>query len=732
MSHAASPLAAFHRVGDRSELAVVEPVDSNLRPALFGSYHDLAKLRYDFPLVLVSSSAATEWVMSLSDIIDGVLRTLVPPGVEGEEARRQLLALEQAIRSRVSQGQRGLLSMLWEEAQQELTTDSDLSDTVQSAWTTVGLDGEVIDCDENLAARLLTHAWQYSEQVKAEQLHARVERLAQKLADILEVDFMHSPASRKTERLQASMGPSDNEVFDFEAMSHLLKSTPSVEPLPIARRKRIEEAIRVLGTQRFVSAPEAAGLAMGSATEKSYGFAFDNCDQALQAFRERLPEVASLVRAISIAELEIDNHYVETRHDRFFENFDQDRLGPADMRLFPRYQVCLATVNAGDRAEVLEILAAGLPFNILAQTRDILGDDSIQGGRLSFGLHGQHLAQMAMGMDQVFVLQAANSALYRLRSTVERGMHSERPALFSIFAGAGYLESAAATESRAFPCFSHNPASGKDRACRFSLEGNPLPESSWTGHTIHYENAGHSIEAAPASFTLIDFIAAQPGHLSHFACVPQEQWTDEMIAADRFLELPARQRQAALPFVWLIDANDVLLRAVVDEKLVDAAGRCLHAWKMLQELGGINNSYASAAVAEARLSWEEEQAQRSGPTETAAAGPQPSGAAEPQAATVVQAEPEPVAEPAATPSPGEAWIETIRCTTCNECTELNDRLFAYDGDMRAYIADPDAGTFRELVEAAETCQVAIIHPGKPRNPNEPGLEELIKRAEPFI
>ena len=35
-------------------------------------------------------------------------------------------------------------------------------------------------------------------------------------------------------------------------------------------------------------------------------------------------------------------------------------------------------------------------------------------------------------------------------------------------------------------------------------------------------------------------------------------------------------------------------------------------------------------------------------------------------------------------------------------------------------------------EAAESCQVSIIHPGKPRNPNEPGLDELLKRAEPFI
>jgi hypothetical protein len=51
--------------------------------------------------------------------------------------------------------------------------------------------------------------------------------------------------------------------------------------------------------------------------------------------------------------------------------------------------------------------------------------------------------------------------------------------------------------------------------------------------------------------------------------------------------------------------------------------------------------------------------------------------------------------------------------------------------MQAEIADPDGGTYREIVEAAESCQVSIIHPGKPRNPDEPNLEDLIARAEPF-
>ena len=59
-------------------------------------------------------------------------------------------------------------------------------------------------------------------------------------------------------------------------------------------------------------------------------------------------------------------------------------------------------------------------------------------------------------------------------------------------------------------------------------------------------------------------------------------------------------------------------------------------------------------------------------------------------------------------------------------------MFAYDANKQARIVDPNAGTYRQLVEAAESCQVAVIHPGKPKNPGEAGLDELLKRAEPFL
>jgi ferredoxin len=79
----------------------------------------------------------------------------------------------------------------------------------------------------------------------------------------------------------------------------------------------------------------------------------------------------------------------------------------------------------------------------------------------------------------------------------------------------------------------------------------------------------------------------------------------------------------------------------------------------------------------------------------------------------------------------EPYIETPRCSSCDECIQINSKMFAYDANKQARIVDASAGTYRQLVEAAESCQVAIIHPGKPRNPDEAGLDELLKRAEAF-
>ena len=114
------------------------------------------------------------------------------------------------------------------------------------------------------------------------------------------------------------------------------------------------------------------------------------------------------------------------------------------------------------------------------------------------------------------------------------------------------------------------------------------------------------------------------------------------------------------------------------------------------------------------------------------------------AAAVVEAPaPPPMPAPAVAPSKPvredeeeeglqmEPYIESARCTTCNECTNLNRKLFAYNEKKQAFVKDATAGTFRELVMGAERCPVRIIHPGTPLNPKEKDLEKWVKRAEPF-
>ncbi len=79
----------------------------------------------------------------------------------------------------------------------------------------------------------------------------------------------------------------------------------------------------------------------------------------------------------------------------------------------------------------------------------------------------------------------------------------------------------------------------------------------------------------------------------------------------------------------------------------------------------------------------------------------------------------------------EPYIETARCTSCDECINLNKKMFAYNDNKQAYIKDPKAGTFAEIVQAAEKCTAEIIHPGTPLNPKEKDLEKWIERAKPF-
>ena len=729
---------AFYLTGKKTG-ASLDAVDGlNLRPALFAGYRDLTRLRYDFPLVLLRDGTDAAFVQSLSGLVDGVLHQ-VAGGDDGERVTKHVLRLEQEIRAQVAAGtdEGGSLAALWDAAAGRLAAGGgeSMRDSLGRARAALKTDGEVIDCGAALPARLLTHAWSRVQKQKARKFQERVNRLILKLSNILRADFVHSEAGQKAQSLKAAVGGTYDDAFDFEVMSRLLAKVSQKTSLPGNRRRRIEWALSVLKSQRFF--PVVNGHNESGAAGKAHSFAFGNCADVLAAVRERQSEMTELAKALAIAEFEIDGQYIEAKHDPFFEEFGDNGLDPKDVALFPDYLVCLRADNmqAAEHASLMEILSAGLPVKILVQSDDILDEQP----HLALGMRSKQLANMAMGLNEVYVLQASGSHLFQFRDRILKGLSYAGPALFSVFSGATrpdadlppYLVAAAAMDSRAFPAFTFDPAAGPNWASRFYLEANSQVDLDWPVQSIAYEDEAHQRVSENHAFTMIDFAACDRRYARHFARVPRAKWNGALVPVGEFL---AREPKAEglpdnVPCLLMVGPDNVLQKVIVDDRLIREAHRCREAWHSLQELGGIHNSHAERLLARERKAWEEHERREAEPGPAAKA---PAAAPVTPAAPAATAAASPPAEAAPEPPSDEAYIETPRCTTCEECMHINDKMFVYDANKQAYIANREAGTYAQLVEAAESCQVSIIHPGKPWNPGEPGLAELIKRAEPFM
>lgn len=720
---------AFHLTGRMPRGAFDGHAQSDLHPAVFAGYRDLTALRYDFPLVLTRAGGDRQSVKSLSGLIDGALRDIAANG-DGERIRKHAIRLEREIRKLTAEGNTGLLSNLWDigVARASMKSDELLENSLSRLRAALKTDGEVIDCDKAMPFRLFRHLWQVEQDRKAQKFRTDINTLIMKLSDIVSAEFVRSKEGLSAERLRASVGAVHQSAFDFVAMSRLLSDSTVNVPMPESRRRRVRGLLSTLRAQRFYlpASDGEKGIDVG----EPYSFVFEKCSDAVAAYRERLPKMIELARAIAVARLEIENEYSEARHDAFFEEFGDNGLDPEDLALFPDYLICLraADLAASESDLILQAFVAGMPAKIVVQTDDLLEESLIGADYLISGLRSRQLTNTAIGFGTHYVLQSSSSGLFRLRDQIARGLAFPGTALFSVFSGASgagippYLTAAAAAESRAFPAFTYDPSAGPDWASRFSLHANTQLDLDWPQQRFDYEDEAQQLVSETLAFTLADFAACDPRLARHFARVPRAKWTADLVPVSEFLAREPNDLVEKVPCLLMVDSDNRLQKVIVNDKLVQEARRCAEAWRSLQELGGVHNSHAARLVEQERKVWAEQLRPVAAPEEKTDA----------VSAEVPAASDSGPAEVVVEKSSDEPYIETARCTSCNECTQINDKMFGYDANKQASIINPDAGTYRQLVEAAESCQVSIIHPGKPRNPNEPDLDELKKRAEPFL
>lgn len=733
--------AAFYLTGKPGNEDHDPAEELGLRPALLAGHRDLTQLRYDFPLVLLKESSDGAIAEPLSGLIDRALDHVALAGNDGVRVRTHALKVERALRSMVASGAARSLQALLADAAGRVAPGGEaglLADSLRRLQDTLNVDGDLVDCDVALPARLSEHAWRAVQQRKAAAFRNNIDRLILQLNEVLRGDAARSDAGRRPERLKASVGAAYEDAFDFDQMSRLLRKVSGTSALNEVRQQRIESTLEILTSQRFYVAPH------GDA--EPYRFRFDSCAEAAAAFRMRLPAMTELVQAMSAAELEIEGALGGARLAELARQLGEHGVDARDRALFPDYLVCINArdLQAMEYDELMEMLASGLPMKVLVQTDDLLLKRPDGAAHLAVGARSRQLASAAIGLNEVYVLQSASSNLVRCRDRVLDAMNYAGPAVISVFSGAcghagdlpPYLIAAAAMESRAFPAFSYDPSAGRDWASRFALGDNPQVERDWPLHAFACEDADHQRRSEEVEFTLIDFVACDRRYARHFAKVAPAHAGEAVAPVGSCLDREGKSVPDQFPSLLMVDPGNTLQRVIVDGSLIEEARRCRAAWRSLQELGGIHNSHAEKLLARERQGRQEARsdaaAAAAAATPVDAEGAAKTAPAPAKPATVPAPSAVPSAEPEAERASGDPYVETARCSSCNECIQLNGKMFAYDANQQARIVDPDAGTYRELVEAAESCQVAVIHPGKPRNPAEPGLEELLKRAEPFL
>ncbi len=461
------------------------------------------------------------------------------------------------------------------------------------------LAGELVDCDSALPVRLMTHAWQSVQKKKAAAFRRNIERLILKLNEILAADLARSGAGRTPSSLRASVEGSFADAFDFDQMSRLLQRVSADTSLSDARRQRIESTIDVLRSQLFFAAP---------GRDEHFRFQFDSCKRAAGAFRMRQPAMAELMRAITAAELEIEGELGGPRHEVLMRQLGANSLDARELARFPDYLVCINArdLHAAEIDELTDLLSRGLPMKVLVQTDDLLSEPPEGAGTPAIGARSRQLANMAIGLNEVFVLQSASSNLARCRDRILKAMNFFGPALISVYSGVGsgaetgssasergespYLSAAAAMESRAFPAVSYDPSAGRDWGSRFTLDDNPQPARDWPVHELVYEDAEHQRVEEQVAFTLIDFIASDRRYARHFAAVPPEQNKNLVTSVEDCLDHEARILPTEFPGLWMVDRNNTLQRVIVDESLMRETRRCREAWRSLQELGRLGKA----------------------------------------------------------------------------------------------------------------------------------------------
>lgn len=614
------------------------------------------------------------------------------------------------------------------------------------------------------------------------------QELAATAEALLAADRARRPEGVAARAKEASMGALGSRFVDTAQLASVVGRRRGGEPYPEARRLRLEAARDRLAA--FETAAEPLWIVAADESLEALGapaqvaaMGHDLCALAGKAFDEASTEVVELARAARVVRLEAAEAFLPERHEAWLDRLDWRGLAAQELQLVSPVLVLFSGVEPFVHAlsSLSTLLLSGRPVQIV-----VLSGDTPQADPLSYRLEPAYLG---VAHRQAFVQQGSLAFPLPLAAGFDRALSGRRAGLHVIDAPEpredsgneggeldAWLVASARVSGRAAPLFRFDPEAGSSWARRLHFDENPEPSADWPSEPLLVASGsagGSGGTPATAAFTFADAALLAPAWWPQFALAGGAAApAGELLPLAEWLGLEEEESVRHLPFVWAADGDGGLHRLVVSRLLALATRDRLAYWRTLEELAGVRNEHVEAAVevakteAAARATRDRDElaarhareleslresadqravdrlvsaifeiapsaavgvelpraATAAGTAKTTGAGPVASAPPAGEVASPV---------PPAVEAAEEAWVDTMLCTSCDECTRKFPGIFAYNADKQAFVKNSRGGSFRDLVIAAEACTAKIIHPGTPWNPAEPDLESSRARARVF-
>lgn len=594
-----------------------------------------------------------------------------------------------------------------------------------------------------------------------------IKKISSALKDLISVEKEKEEDGNDTGKLGRDYLFAES-IIAFDKVVDLMPGSAS-ERMSQKRLNRINEALMNLDQTELLMNKRNALILLNYDVEEIYSikelfsqsdlkiFNTNGCKEAVSKFENEISLFVNLIVSFRIAELELKDKYEESIHDDYFKLFDWRQLSDDELSLFPPIVLINNTNNIliNELSVYNKIISKNIPVKSLIINTD---EETTE-------IFRQELAAITISQRGAFVFQGGNDNLILLSDAIKNGLRTSEPVLWHVLNKNNYLSTSAAIESRKFPRIYYNYQLGNQSGSRLDINSNPQPEKLWPLYSIEIKN-GKEKQIVEISFTVADERILNKASADELEIIPERYHNDDVIAIADYLISDNDELIGKVPFVWVVDENKKIRKAAIPFSWLPACKERSDFWQYIQEAGGVNSFHVNKALENAREDWnnkkeiEMQQLHDTYIEEVEKVRNEAAGKAMDKLVSVLLDLDNIITAPVAktvekkisipanlngatiqeektveineeTIISSEPWVESFKCTTCNDCTDKLPNVFKYNSDKQAYIYDAGKATFRQLVEVAEKCPAKCIHTGDPLNKNESGLQELLKRAEPF-